>query len=201
MWCHVLFCHFPKYFIFHVLKGWRMIVHVLWRSEAVRVVPGLGPCNRLWLVQGLRPRHNPAFLVYNAHAILHTCILPRNNVQLSAIVFYHEISPQIMNYNCAEQSIMPLLLPIHIDLLTTPSLQHANTFRLHHFPIKRHGVTHEYSKFQWNINPNISSFIPEKYSVCKLAAFCPSICRCQPYHNPNVSKRINRLLMDPDDYY
>ena len=39
-----------------------MVVRALWRSEALRVVPWLRPCTRLRLVQGLRPRHNPACL-------------------------------------------------------------------------------------------------------------------------------------------
>ena len=58
---HVLFCLiFFVILYFTLYKGLRMVAWALWRSEALRVVPWLRPCQRI--VRGLRPRHSPACL-------------------------------------------------------------------------------------------------------------------------------------------
>ena len=45
-------------------NGLWMVACALWRSKALRVVPWLHPCTRLWLMQDLGSRHNPACLWY-----------------------------------------------------------------------------------------------------------------------------------------
>ena len=60
---HVVLCLIFFIILYSMLeKGLRMVARALWRSETLRVVPWLRPCTRLRLVQGLRPRHNPACL-------------------------------------------------------------------------------------------------------------------------------------------
>ena len=67
-WNYVLFCpFFLNYFTFHFEI--RIVVRILWRSEAFRIVPWLRHCTRLRLVLGFRPRplistmHGQPFLI------------------------------------------------------------------------------------------------------------------------------------------
>ena len=135
-------------------KVLRMVANALWISEAFRDVPWLRPRTRLWLMQGLRPRHNPACL-HNARAtILNPFIIPMEDLR---------------------QTRKKLWL-IEAEWRIYASVNWPSLVQIWHYLNQCWNIVNWTlrNKLQWNFNRNRNIFVQEnalENVVCEMASF------------------------------